>query len=141
MALETPGLSLSFPSSADYSTGTAKGKFVKLASSGGDPVLTRAGTAGEQVHGVCQNSPAAGEAMTFVQTGRVIVNAVGTNNTPAGAAIAPGDPVTTNANGQAVKANVTGDVVAGYALSTLASGATGDISVLLVPTVGVPTIA
>lgn len=81
----------------------AQWKFVTLDAGG---VVTVAGTAGEQVYGVCTAGAATGRAVTVVRSGLV--------NVVAGGTIAAGAAVATDAAGDVVAASA-GNVVAGYA--------------------------
>lgn len=128
MAYEIPGLSFTLPSAADYSTGTAKFRFVTINSAAKAVLATGATTAltGATV-GVCQTSPKLNEEMTIVHNGITFL--------VAGGAITAGGLVTSDATGRAVAA-ATGNGVLGVALET-ASGAGIQIAVLLKPAVTV----
>jgi len=122
MAYEIPGFTFTLPSGADFTTGTAKFRFVKINSvakavlvNGATPALVAGAI------GVCQMSPRLNEAMTIVHNGVTFV--------VAGGAIPVGSMVTSDATGRAVVAAV-GNAVLGTALET-ASGVGIQIAVLL----------
>lgn len=118
MAYEIPGFSFPLPAGADFSGG-AQFRFCDVSATG---KVVNPG-AGGSVIGVRQNRPKLNEATTVVHSGIVFVEA--------GAALAPGDLVASNAVGQAVAA-ASGNVTVGRALET-ASGSGIQIAVLLIP--------
>lgn len=118
MAYEIPGFSFPLPSAADYRTGNGQFRFVKNNGSG---KAVQCG-AGDHALGVRQNKPNANEAMTIVNSGIVFVEA--------GAAVANGALVTSDATGRAVTAT-SGTAVNGEAMET-ASAAGVQIAVLLI---------
>lgn len=143
MAYEIPGFSFSLPSNADYSDGSAKGKFVTVVNSSGVAQAKLVATAGGAAIGVCQNSPASGEAMTIVCSGVVIVSATGdeTDGTT-DSAIAAGDSISSTAAGLGSEGKAANsDIPLGVALSPLAAGAQGDITVLLTNVAGSAFVA
>jgi hypothetical protein len=117
MAYEIPGFSFTLPSAADYRTGAGQFRFVNVNSSG---KAVAAGAAGACI-GVRQNKPNLNEAMTIVNSGIVFVEA--------GAAVANGALVTSDATGRAITAGV-GNAINGEAMET-ASAAGVQIAVLL----------
>lgn len=117
MAYEIPGFSFTLPSAADYRTGNGQFRFVRNNGSG-KAVQT---VLGEHAIGVRQITPKTDEAMTIVNSGIVFVEA--------GAAIANGAFVTSDATGRAITAGV-GNTINGEAMET-ASGAGILIAVLL----------
>ena len=117
MAYEIPGFSFSLPSAADYRTGNGQFRFVKAAASG-KAVQT---VLGEAAIGVRQNTPRLNEAMTIVNSGISFVEA--------GAALAPGDLVASDATGRA-KVAAAGEYINGRVMET-ASGAGIIVGVLL----------
>jgi hypothetical protein len=117
MAYEIPGFSFPMPSAADYRTGNGQFRFVRNNGSG-KAVQT---VLGEHALGVRQNKPNLNEAMTIVNSGIVFVEA--------GAAVANGALVTSDATGRAITAGV-GNAINGEAMET-ASAAGVQIAVLL----------
>ena len=118
MAYEIPGFSFPLPSGSDFSAGS-QFRFVDVNSSGA--VVNP--SAGGRVVGVRQNRPISGAATTVVQSGVSIVEA--------GAAVACGANLKTDATGRAVTAT-TGTQIVGVALEA-ASAAGVQIAVLLQP--------
>ena len=117
MAYEIPGFSFTMPSAADYRTGNGQFRFVRN-NGAGKAIQT---VAGEHAVGVRQMKPNVNEAMTIVNSGIVFVEA--------GAAVANGDLVASDATGRAVTA-AAGNYVLGEAMET-ASAAGVQIAVLL----------
>ena len=117
MAFEIPGFAFSLEASADLSA--SQHHFVEVDSNG---QVTISNSAGESVAGVLQNDPELqGEAATIINSG--------ISKVVAGAAVAAGALVQTNASGRAITA-ASADFVAGRALQ--AATADGEvISVLL----------
>lgn len=117
MAYEIPGFSFTLVSAADYRTGNGQFRFVSVDGTG-KAVQTGAGLAAV---GVRQMTPNAGEAMTIVNQGIVMVEA--------GAAVTIGGQVSSDATGRAIDSIAT-KVVLGTALEA-ASAAGILIAVLL----------
>lgn len=112
MAIEIPGFSMSLEASADLSA--FQHHFVEVDSNG---QLTISNSAGESVFGVLQNDPGAqGVAGSVMKTG--------VSKVVAGAAIAAGALVQTNASGRAITA-ASGDFVVGRAIDAV--GANGEV--------------
>lgn len=112
MAFEIPGFSLSVEASADLSA--FQHHFVEVDSNG---QLTVSNSAGESVFGVLQNNPnAEGRAGNVMKDG--------VSKVVAGAAIAVGALVQTNASGRAITA-ASADFVVGRALDAV--GADGEL--------------
>jgi hypothetical protein len=133
MAYEIPGFSWPAPANADFSSGTVKNRAVGINSTG-KAILPATNYVG--IVGVAQNKPKAGEGVTIVSSGIVVMDAAGVNDaaSPANAAIAPGDIVTARtSDGKAVKAVTAASQVIGVVVGpdSVTSGGTGQISVLL----------
>lgn len=112
MAIEIPGFSMSLEASADLSA--FQHHFVEVDSNG---QLTISNSAGESVFGVLQNDPdAEGVAGSVMKTG--------VSKVVAGAAIAAGALVQTNASGRAITA-ASGDFVVGRTIDAV--GADGEV--------------
>lgn len=108
MAFEIPGFTLSVEASADLSA--AQHHFVEVDSNGR---LTVSNSAGESVFGVLQNTPnALGRVGTVMKDG--------VSKCVAGAAVAAGALIQTNASGRGITA-VSGDFVVGRALDAAAN--------------------
>ncbi len=119
MAFEGPQIRIpGLKAGADLSAASNQFKFVKL-DANGDVVL--ASVAGEAVVGVLQNTPASGA--------EAIVAAAGVTKLQADGALNEGDKLATSADGQALAALGTHNVV-GQALT--ASGAAGEVIAALV---------
>ena len=112
MAIQIPGFSMSLPASADLSA--SQHHFVEVDSNG---EVTISNSAGESVFGVLQNDPGAqGVAANIMKTG--------VSKVVAGAAVAAGALVQTNASGRAITA-ASGDFVVGRAIDAV--GADGEV--------------
>lgn len=130
---EIPGFAWSAPANADYSGATTiKNRGVEINSSGN---AIPCGTNYAKCVGVAQNKPVATEPATIISTGIIVIEAAGVNDasTPVSAAIDPGDTVTIRASdGKAVKqVTATSQVVGRVVAGNVASGSTGNLSVLL----------
>jgi hypothetical protein len=110
-------MTVSVPASGDLSS--SQFSLVKINTSG---QLAVGATRGERVHGVLLDDPAAaGRAGVLCYQGVAQVTC--------GATFEEGDPLTTNASGQAIKADRAGDIVFGTALEPGASGARASVIV------------
>lgn len=112
MAIEIPGFTMSLPASADLSA--SQHHFVEVDANG---ELTISNSAGESVFGVLQNDPdAQGVAGSVMKDG--------VSKVVAGAAVAAGALVQTNASGRAITA-ASADFVVGRAIDAV--GADGEV--------------
>lgn len=117
MATYATGPDFPIDVAADYST-TGQYRFMTLNSSNGRATL--ATTRGETVHGVLQDDPAAAGYSGTVRT-------YATTKIECGGTFAPGEALTTDANGAAIQANLPDDYVVARAVDSGTSGTIAEI--------------